>query len=151
MPSGGARGRSGPAGDPNSYRGQKKDWVVLPSTGFDGAVPVWPLQMGSSVEAELWAELWCKPQATMWDRLGLKFQVAAYVRAFLESIEEGASAGLKTAVLRMEGELGLSVPGMGQLGWRIGESEQVDVYVVKPAARRTSSGDWLKAVTVEGA
>jgi len=76
-----------------------------------------------SEESELWAELWAKPQAFMWARLGLRYEVAAYVRAFLESVEPEASAGLKTAVLRMGAEIGLSLPGMHSLRWKFGEDE----------------------------
>lgn len=151
MTSGGARARSGPGADPNSYRSQKKDWVSLPAGGFAGDIPAFPLPAALKVELELWAELWRKPQAVMWDQMGMKFQVAAYARAFLESVEEKASAGLKTAVLRMEGELGLSVPGMHSLGWRIDGVEVPHPVEGVAAARQTSSGDWLKAVTVEGA
>ncbi|WP_347975669.1 hypothetical protein [Microbacterium sp. ProA8] len=102
------------------------------------------------MEVELWDELWRKPQGAAWDALGLKFQVAAYVRAYLESVAEKASAGLKTAVLRMEAELGLNVPGMRSNGWRISDGSAAAPVPV-PAARQTSSGDWLKAVSVEGA
>jgi len=150
MVSGGARARSGPAPDPDSYRSLNRDWVVLPAGGFAGFVPDFPLADALSLEVELWRELWSKPQGSAWDALGLKFQVAAYVRAFLESTAEGASAGLKTAVLRMETELGISVAGMRQNGWRIGEGAVVS-SAAPAAARKTSSGDWLKAVTVEGA
>jgi hypothetical protein len=104
-----------------------------------------------SVEVELWDELWRKPQGAAWDALGLKFQVAAYVRAYLESVAEKASAGLKTAVLRMEAELGLNVPGMRSNGWRISDGTAAAPATTAPAARKTSSGDWLKAVSVEGA
>ena len=45
------------------------------------------------------------------------------MRAFLESVEPEASAGLKTAVLRMSAELGLSTVGMGQLRWKIAVDE----------------------------
>ena len=151
MTSGGARARSGPGADPDSYRSQNRDWIDLPAAGFAGVVPDFPLAEALTVEVELWAELWSKPQAHAWDALGLKFQVAAYVRAFLESVESGASAGLKTAVLRMENELGLSIMGMKQNLWRIGEGSSKPASAVAPAARKTSSGDWLKAVTVEGA
>lgn len=171
MASGGARARSGPAPDPNSYRSMDREWVELPPGGFEGVVPEFPLpravqfsryfEDGRRVtepdpdetaavwdaELELWAELWRKPQAAAWDALGLKFQVAAYVRAFLESVRADATSGLKTAVLRMEAELGLNVPGMRSNGWRIAEKSTVP----QSAARRTSSGDWLKAVSVEGA
>lgn len=149
-----------------------RDWVDLPAAGFSGVVPEFPLpraiqfssffENGKKVterdddattdvwdaELELWAELWRKPQAAAWDSLGLKFQVAAYVRAYLESVKADAVSGLKTAVLRMEAELGLNVPGMRSNGWRIAEGSTAEV---PPAARRTSSGDWLKAVSVEGA
>lgn len=174
MASGGARARSGPAPDPNSYRSLSKDWLELPAGGFDGEVPEFPLpravqfntyfEDGKKVtepdadetaavwdaEIDLWNELWAKPQAAAWASLGLKFQVAAYVRAFLESVKADAVSGMKTAVLRMETELGLSVAGMRQNGWRIG-AEGAAPPKVSTAARKTSSGDWLKAVSVEGA
>lgn len=126
LPSGGARARSGPAPDPNALRRDRpgdKDWSVLPAEGFSGDVPVFPLADALKAELALWGRLWVKPQAHMWSQLGLEFQVAAYVRAFLESVEAGASAGLKTAVLRMEAELGLSTVGMNQLRWKISSDE----------------------------
>lgn len=151
MPSGGARARSGPAPDPGSFRSMDREWVDLPAGGFAGVVPDFPLPDALGVEVDLWRELWAKPQGAVWSALGLKFQVAAYVRAYLESVEVGASAGLKTAVLRMEAELGLNVPGMRSNGWRISDGSAVVPAAVASAARKTSSGDWLKAVSVEGA
>jgi len=126
MPSGGARARSGPAPDPNSLRQDGEGWITLPREGFRGEVPEWPLTAGdelAGVEADLWAELWRKPQAFMWEQLGLKFEVAAYVRAFVESTQPKAVNGLKTAVLRMAAEIGLSLPGMHQLHWKFAEDE----------------------------
>lgn len=124
--SGGARVRSGPAPDPNALRRDRKDdaaWVTLPVEGFTGDVPEFPLDGALAAELELWSMLWRKPQAVMWARLGLEFEVAAYVRAFLESVESKASAGLKTAVLRMAAEIGLSLPGMHSLRWKFAEDE----------------------------
>ena len=126
MSSGGARARSGPAPDPNALRRDRKDdaaWVTLPAGGFDGVVPEFPLPGALSTETELWVKLWAKPQAFMWSKLGLEFEVAAYARAFLESVEAEASAGLKTAVLRMAAEIGLSLPGMHSLRWKFSEDE----------------------------
>ena len=175
MVSGGARARSGPAPDPDSYRSLSKDWVELPAGGFAGDVPEFPLPKVSiyneywedkkkireyddaetaafrESEVELWEALWRKPQGAAWASLDLQYQVAAYVRAFLESTKADATAGLKTAVLRMETELGISVAGMRQNGWRIADAPSSASAPVAPAARQTSSGDWLKAVTVEGA
>lgn len=174
MTSGGARARSGPAPDPDSYRSQNRDWIDLPAGGFAGDVPEFPLpraiqfdtvfENGKKVttpdaeatddiwnaELELWADLWKKPQAAAWLALGLKFQVAAYARAFLESVQAEASAGLKTAVLRMENELGISIAGMKQNLWRLGDEVGAPSSQKKPSARKTTSGDWLKAVSVEG-
>lgn len=126
MASGGARARSGPAPDPSALRRDRKDdaaWVTLPSEGYTGAVPDFPLVGALDVESELWSELWAKPQASMWAKLGLKYEVAAYVRAFIESVEPEAAAGLKTAVLRMAAEIGLSLPGMHSLRWKFAEDE----------------------------
>lgn len=150
MTSGGARRSSGPAPDPNALRRDRKDdaaWTVLPSEGFKGEVPDFPLPTavqfetyfmdGKKVtapddaatlqvweaEAELWVQLWRKPQAAMWAKLSMEFEVAAYVRAFLESVRSEASAGLKTAVLRMSAEIGLSLPGMHSMRWKFSEDE----------------------------
>lgn len=147
MVSGGARARSGPAPDPNALRRDRKDdkaWVDLPVSPVED-VPAFPLTDESGMELSLWAELWQKPQAHMWAALGLKWQVAAYVRAFCESVLPEASAGLKTAVLRMEGELGLSTVGMGQLRWSIAPVESIDLREVA-APGRVSSRDRLKAL-----
>lgn len=126
MPSGGARGRSGPAPDPSALRRDRADdaaWVVLPAGGFAGTVPDFPLSDALASEVLLWDRLWAKPQAAMWSKLGLEFEVAAYVRAFLESTVADASAGLKTAVLRMGAEIGLSLPGMHSLRWKFSVDE----------------------------
>lgn len=174
MTSGGSRARSGPPADPNALRRDRKDdkaWVTLPAEGFAGDVPDFPLpkipvyyeyfedkkkvrefdetatEARWESEDELWRELWAKPQAAMWAALGLKFQVAAYVRAFLESTGPDSNAGLKTAALRMEAELGLSTVGMGQLRWKIAPDElserreESGGEVARPSAR-----DRLKAL-----
>jgi hypothetical protein len=136
MPSGG-HARSGPAPDPNALRrGRSGDasWTTLPAEGFTGDVPVWPLGDADRAESDYWVELWRKPQAVMWWRLGMVRQVAAYVRAFVESTEREASAGLKTAVLRMEGELGLSLPGMHSLRWKFAADEVAAKRGARPVA-----------------
>lgn len=148
MTSGGARGRSGPAPDPNALRRDRKDdaaWVTLPAGGFTGEVPAWPLVLVTPDELALWGLLWCKPQAAMWSKLGLDLVVASYVRAFLESVQPDASAGLKTAVLRMAEEIGLSLPGMHKLRWKFSEDE---VAERREEARpeRQSARDRLRAI-----
>lgn len=150
MVSGGARARSGPAPDPLALRRDRKDdaeWTTLPAEGFAGAVPEFPLEAISVYdvywvdkqrvkefdpdataallerELALWVDLWAKPQAFMWAKLGLKYEVAAYVRAFIESTGPDSNSGLKTAVLRMAAEIGLSLPGMHSMRWRFSVDE----------------------------
>lgn len=122
----GGHANSGRKPDPNAFRRDRSDdasWVTLPREGYRGSVPDFPLPDALASEVELWAKLWAKPQGFMWAQLGLELEVAAYVRAFLESVQERASAGLKTAVLRMAAEIGLSVPGMNQFRWKFSEDE----------------------------
>lgn len=150
MTSGGARSRSGPAPDPNALRRDRADdagWTVLPVEGFAGEVPKFPLSRISVYyteyennkpkrvfdeegtlqrredELELWATLWAKQQAFMWAKLHLEYEVAAYVRAYIESTGADSNSGLKTAALRMAAEIGLSLPGMHSLRWKFAEDE----------------------------
>lgn len=155
---GGVRRGAGRPADPNSMRSQirglsgKEGFVTLPAEGRTDPAPGWPLDSVTDAERELWERLWAKPQALMWEIQGLEFAVAMYVRSYFEGVEPGASAGLKTAVLRMEGELGLSLLGMKTLGWQIeaGEDAVSAGAVSKPLARRTPTDKWLEAVRVEG-
>lgn len=147
MPSGGARGRSGPAPDPNALRRDRKDdraWVTLPVSPVDD-VPAFPLADVADSELELWAELWEKPQAHMWLALGLKYQVAFYVRNFLKASAVDAAAAWVAGVLRQEAEIGLSTVGMAQLRWKIAADEVAEKRgEAKPQAR--SARDRLKAL-----
>lgn len=127
MSSGGARARSGPAPDPNALRrsrpGDAAEWTTLdPSAREDADAPEWPLDVPlSGSMARRWASLWQRPQSVMW--VGVEDLVAAYVVAFDESVQPGAAAGLKTAVLRMEAELGVSIVGMRANRWLIGDAK----------------------------
>lgn len=156
MASGGRRARSGPAPDPLSRTSlvNGREFTVLPLV-HDVVAPEFPLDEASGFESRVWAGLWLKPQAVMWDRLGLSMQVAAYVRALAESVLPEASAGLKTAVLRMEAELGISTSGMLQNGWVIETPAGGPARPVQPpkggVKKQTPTGSWLEAVKVEEA
>lgn len=156
MASGGRRARSGPAPDPLSRTSlvNGREFTILPLE-HDAPVPEFPFADVSVAELAVWGELWKKPQAVMWSRLGLVFQVAAYARSLVESVEPGASAGLKTAVIRMEAELGISTSGMLQNGWVIETPAGGAPRVVSPpkggVKKQTPTGSWLEAVKVEEA
>jgi hypothetical protein len=131
-----------------SKRSVNRDWIDLPAV-FDEDPPGWPFEPDNSPELDMWRAIWRKPQAFMWARLGLGDQVAAYVRAYCESVVPDASSSLKGTVLRMETELGISVAGMHQNGWRILVDPPSDDEQGGPA-RQTATGNWLTGVTVEG-
>jgi hypothetical protein len=144
MPSGG-HARSGRVADPNSERAgrnareqaqRRGDWVDLPAS-YTGKIPTFPLDGKTPGEHKLWRVLWRKPQAAMWARQGLTWQVAHYCRTFLQATEPGAPASLTTAVLRQEDTLGISTVGLQALRWRIVEDEVAEQRTARaePAAR----------------
>lgn len=173
MPSGG-HARSGPAPDPNALRRNRAgdaQWTVLPAEGYVGVVPEFPLpkipvydvyyedkkrvreydsdatEARWESEVELWESLWRKPQAVMWKKLGLEYEVAAYVRCFIESTGEESNSGLKTAALRMAAEIGLSLPGMHSLRWKFAEDQLAAKRDSKPVpVERSALDDVLDAV-----
>ena len=153
MVSGGARARSGPAPDPTALRRERDagEWSVLPAEGRQGATPEWPLSEQSIREAELWEQLWCKPQALMWERYGQELEVALYVRRFSEAELMDSRVNLSTLVRQMADSLGLTTPGMRANRWRISRDEEPQRQVggaVVPA--RVSARSRLKVVPGDG-
>jgi len=114
MPSGGARTRSGPAPDPNAFRREHdgSEWVALPAAGRSGAAPEWPLLGHSDREAEIWVELWAKPQAVMWEHNDQRYEVALYVRNLTIVELPGSPVNLATLLRQQADSLGLTVPGL---------------------------------------
>lgn len=121
MPKGGARTKSGPPPDPNALSRERDagEWFVLPAAGRAGDPPEWPLVEPTERELELWARLWAKPQALMWQRLGLEFEVAIYTRRLGEAELAESKVNLSTLLRQMSDSLGLTTPGMRANRWRI--------------------------------
>jgi len=153
LPKGGARARSGPAPDPNALRRERDsgEWVTLPAEGRVGELPRWPLTAATKRETELWALMWRKPQAVMWERQGQEIDVALYVRRLAESEKRGSVVALSTLVRQMSDSLGLSTPGLRSNRWRIAPAEVVEA----PRRSTPSSRARLRVVaheaSVEGA
>lgn len=150
MPKGGARARSGPAPDPNALRRERDqgEWTILPAAGREGDAPVWPLAGQSDREAELWARLWTKPQALMWERLGQELEVALYVRNFALVELPGSPVNLGTLVRQQQDSLGLTTPGLRANRWRI-DREDAPTPAARPGTvtpLRPSARDRMKAV-----
>jgi len=152
MASGGARTQSGPAPDINSLRSGAVQWTNLPGDGYDGPVPDWPLTLPTPRELELWEDMWCKPQALMWARLGQRHEVAMFCRNLAAAEMPMAPVVLQTVVLRYLDSLGLSTAGLARHHWRIVPSEAEVQRVAPPTAtvRRTSAKSRLKVVAPDG-
>lgn len=155
MASGGARSRSGPAPDPNALRRDRKSdaagWTILPSEGRAGDAPEWPLfPKADAREAQVWADLWRKPQAVQWDAMGQVSQVAMYARRFCEAEQPGANHSLSNHVRQLGDDLGMTVTAMLRLRWKIATDETATKRAEKAPAKRTSSRDRLKVVNGDG-
>jgi hypothetical protein len=153
MVKGGARARSGPAPDPNALRRERDagEWTILPAEGRQGATPDWPLTEMSVREAELWADLWRKPQALMWERFGQELEVALYVRRLTEAELMDSRVNLSTLVRQMGDSLGLTTPGMRANRWRITAEEPApSVSTGRRPVARPSSRSRLKVVQGDG-
>lgn len=137
MTSGGARARSGPPPDRNAIRNGRSgaDWIRLPASGRQGDPPPWPLPKKTRREGQLWAELWRRPQALMWEAKGQELQVALYARSLREAERAGASVASRTLLLRQEEYLGLSEPGLARNRWVIVEDAAM---TDRPADERES-------------
>lgn len=120
----GGHANSGPAPEPNALRGDRDrgGWVTLPAEGRAGDPPVWPLKGFSLREKELWKILWSKPQATEWAKLGLEMEVALHCRSFTVAEAPKAPVAARTLVRQQMEQLGLTLPGMRMLRWKMGEA-----------------------------
>lgn len=157
MASGGARATSGPPPDPNALRRNRKSdaagWSTLPAEGRNGPTPTWPLVDVQPREWDLWRELWTRPQAVMWERLGLGYEVALFVRTLSEAERPDSRTEPMKLVRQYMESLGLTSPGMLRLRWKVGptesgqaEEESAEEPKAK-APRRKSARDRLKVVT----
>lgn len=76
---------------------------------------------------------WKRPQAVMWEQQQLHVEVALYVRRLVEGETPGAPVAVGTLVRQYADALGLTIPGMRALRWRIGEADAPS----EPTARQS--------------
>ncbi len=145
MPKGG-HAASGPPPDPNSLRQQRAvnlaGWSTLPAEGRSEAPPEWPLVDVQPREWDLWREMWAKPQAVMWERLGQEIEVAMFCRKLAEAELPKASVELQKVVRQYLDSLGLSVQGMLRNRWKVAPAGEPEEQAEPPAAppRRSARG-----------
>lgn len=135
--------------------------TALPSEGFKGEAPEFPLQPiilfteyfedkvkvkspdegGTESfrqrEAEIWAEAWKSPQACAWSMESWRWPVVAEycrLKAVIE-FDPGANAALVGQLHRYRDQLGLTPAGMKFNGWAIAADEVGE----KRAKRSTSA------------
>lgn len=120
----GVHGRSGPAPDPNALKRERDGatWTTLPADGRPGPPPAWPMPDPTDRELELWARLWALPQAIMWESQRQELDVAQYVRRLAEAEQPGSPVAAGTLVRQLGEGLGVSLPGMLRLRWRIADA-----------------------------
>ena len=124
---GGARANSGPPPDPNAIRrdrpSDRAGWTTLPERR-EGEAPAWPLTRPKARELVLWTAEWVRPQAVMWEANGQVVEVAIYVRTLVAAEQPKAPVAVRTLLKQQQEALGLSLPGLNRLRWRIGPAPE---------------------------
>ncbi|MCO6011426.1 hypothetical protein NE236_41400 [Actinoallomurus purpureus] len=147
---------SGPPPDPNALRrdraSDKAGWITLPAEGRTGEPPVWPLTEPTRREEDLWDDLWARPQAVMWEKLGQEYEVAMCVRMLARAEAPKSSTELLKGVKQFFDSLGLSTVGMLRNRWRLSDGGTADPKpaTTRRAPARKSSRSRLKVVPSDG-
>ena len=152
MPRGGARNRSGPAADPNSGRSERRGFklTALPSEGYRGEIPDFPLPDASEREMTVWESLWRTPQACAWSMQSWRWlNVADLVRLQVRGEAHDAPVNIATVVRQLRADLGLTPAGLKENGWAIAADEVAAKRDERPesAPARKSSRDRLSVVS----
>lgn len=149
MPSGGARNRSGPAADINSYR-QRRDadgWVKLPPRVDRRRSPNWPLHPAmNDRERELWRRFWRMGQSIVWESQHQQLALAVYVRQFaaVEALNFDVPTSRLNSLRIQADDLGITMPGLNRYRWRYTTTEELqkqadDVVSKKDRGRRSTA------------
>ncbi len=152
MARGGARNRSGPSPDPSSGRSDARGYslTALPSEGYSGPVPPFPLPVPAARELELWAEAWASPQACAWSLPSERWRqrtVALWVRVSFRCEDPDAGAALLGQLHRFADQIGMTTAGLAEMGWRVAvdelaaKSAESQPAPTEPRVRRLRAAD----------
>jgi hypothetical protein len=113
-----------------------------------GPVPEWPLTRPTRRELVVWAGLWGKPQAVVWEEQDQRTAVARYARLLVRAEARTAPAALQGQVTAMEDRLGLTPKAMRLLLWVIADpaTEAAAPAAGEEAATGTDGPRRLRAV-----
>jgi len=158
MARGGARNRSGPAADPTSGRSDRRGYklTALPSEGYTGEVPDFPLPDVNDREVDVWGILWATPQACAWSMESWRWlNIADLVRLQVRGEAHDAPVNIATVTRQLRADLGLTPAGLKENGWAIAvdavaaKRDEHEEQPTTPAS--TSSRGKLKVVASRGA
>lgn len=94
--------------------------TLLPAGGRPGPAPEWPL---GGLPAEGWADIWARPQAVMWEKMGADEIVARYLllreKIADPAYPESQNASFWNVLTNLEDRLGLTPTAMMRLQWEI--------------------------------
>lgn len=154
MTSGGTRNRNR-LPDPESGRSERRGYTLtaLPSEGFSGPVPEFPLPESTSRELEVWTEAWRTPQACAWSLPSEAWRtrtVAMWVRLSVRCEAPDAGAAHLAQLHRFADQVGMTTAGLAEMGWKVAVDAVAEKREQKPA-KPASSRDRLKVVKTGGA
>lgn len=146
MSRGGARNRSGPAPTEESGRSDRRGFslTALPSAGYTGPVPEFPLPGASARELEVWAQAWRSPQACAWSMPSEKWRirtVAMWTRLTVRCEDPEAGAALLGQLHRFADQIGMTTAGLAEMGWKVA----VDQVAAKAAEKAAAEGESSKS------
>lgn len=140
-------GSRGPISKPNAVRRNlKAAKMQLPSEGYQGPIPDWPLPEGNAFELDRWERVWRTPMAAAWIRMGIETVVARYVRiAIIAESYEGttsvALSNIKAEARQLETMLGLNPAALKRLEWEIASDEVEELREAAPRRRKLKAVD----------
>lgn len=111
-----------------------------------GDPPDWPLSGFRVREKHWWSYLWALPQAVQWEHDGQVLEVAIYARRLTEAEKPTASVALGTLVKQLSEALGLTIPGMQRLRWRIAADEVKEKRAERAASDAPSARERFRVV-----
>ena len=109
-----------------SERSERRGYklTALPSEGYTGEVPTFPLPAANDRELSVWESLWRTPQACAWSMQSWRWlNVADLVRLQVRGEAHDAPVNIATVVRQLRADLGLTPAGLKENGWAIAENE----------------------------
>lgn len=141
MTHGGSRNRAGRKPGPKSEKSPRAAFrlTALPSEGYAGPIPDFPLPDPSQRELDVWQWAWRTPQACAWSVLGESWRirtVAMWARVSVRCEDPEAPASLLAQVHRFSDQIGLTTAGLAEMGWKVAEDQvAAKAPVAAPVAR----------------